>query len=72
MPKVLKPEVKNFQSKVAYRRNVFGDSLVAISVVLRNPTARLEMDSESVGEMKTNITTNKNATHVFLFPILKK
>jgi hypothetical protein len=72
MPKILKPEVKKLQSKLAYRCNVSSDSMVAISVVLRNQTVRLEMDNESVGKMKTNISPNKNATHVFLFPILKK
>jgi hypothetical protein len=39
MPKILKPKVKKLQSKVTYRCNVSGDSMVAISVVLQNPTA---------------------------------
>jgi hypothetical protein len=46
MPKILKPKVKKLQSKVAYHHDVSGNSLVAISVMLRNPTARLEMDNE--------------------------
>jgi hypothetical protein len=67
MPKTLKPEVKKLQSKVAYRHNISSDSMVAILVVLRNPTARLEMDCESEGKMKTNVRPNKNAIRVFYF-----
>jgi hypothetical protein len=67
MPKILKPEVKKIQSKVAYHRNISDDSMVAILIMVRNPTACLEMDSELVGKMKTNVTPNKNAICVFYF-----
>ena len=53
MPKILKLKVKKLESKVAYCCDVSGGSLAAILVVLRNPTTRLNMDSESVRKMKT-------------------
>ena len=48
MPKILKLEIKKLQSKETYGCDLFGNSLVAISIVLWKPTARLEMNIESV------------------------